>query len=568
MVVVAVLATVIAGCANGSRLVEESVVRVAVDSPLTTITPSATGTPGSASSAVAWLTRDHFFTYDADLQPVPDGGFGSATILPGDGFDVQYTLAGSAVWSDGVPVSAADLVLAWVAASGALDALVEPLDRFEAPRVIPLADPAVFPTVSEDGRAVTVYFGSEIPGWQQLLDPQIPAHVLGSLAFGLSDAAEASDAVVEAVLSKDADALAALGAAWNTAFDADQAASSDTALVSSGPYVVREWTESLVTLVANPDYQGSRQPLVETIELVTIEDPLAMVSALANDDVDIIAPSPSPEVQTSLLSIDGATVLTGSDTAIEHLDLQIEGGRSGVFDDARVREAFLLTVPRQQIVTELFGELFEDAAPQSSFVVDPTSPDYADIVSTNGSDRYAEPDLDAAAALLAEAQVVSPDVCVLYEAGDPNRVREFELIAASAEQAGFVVSDCSVDDVPAALGKAGAYDAALFAWNAPLDSTAWITDVYSSGGSTNLTGYESSAVDSLVGTLAVTAPGEERVSILTQIDGELWADAYGVPLFQHPSFTAFGSGVTGVARSNLAPGLFWNATDWDPLAEE
>ena len=76
------------------------------------------------------------------------------------------------------------------------------------------------------------------------------------------------------------------------------------------------------------------------------------------------------------------------------------GGRSGVFADERVREAFLLTLPRQQVVTQLLGELYEDAAPQSSFLVPQTSTQYGQIVSENGSDAYSEPDPDAAAALL------------------------------------------------------------------------------------------------------------------------------------------------------------------------
>ena len=565
MAAVASLVVVLAGCTSTSpRIVEDSVVRVAVDAPLSTLNPASSAS-GTADAAVAWLTHGQFFSYDADAQPVPDESFGTATLLPGDGFDVRYTLAESATWSDGESVDAADLLVAWAAASGALDGLLQPLDRFEGERTVPLAEPALFPAMGENDRSITVYFGSEVGDWERILDPRVPAHVLGQLALDIADPDEAREAVSAAILDKDAEALAAIAQAWNTAFDAPARSADPSVAPSSGPYRVESWSDSSVTLVANSHYRGSRQPRVETIELVTIDDPLDAVSALDAGTVDVITPAPTLEVQDAVLAIDDATVLTGADPAIEHIDLQIVGGRSGLFADERVREAFLLTLPRQQIVTELVGGIVEDAAPQSSFLVSQASADYTSLVSENGSARYTEPDPAAAAALLQDAQVSSPEVCVLFDARDENRITEFGVISASAAQAGFVVTDCSTPDVAATLGKPGAYDAALFAWNVSEPSAGWIAELYSSTGSTNLTGFSSAEVDRLVQQLESTAGEDAHSELLADIDAELWADAYGAPLYQHAALTAFGSRVTGVSRPALVPGVFWNATDWVPV---
>lgn len=564
-VAAASLVVVLAGCTSvPPRIVEDSVVRVAVDAPLATLNPAEAAASESADAAVEWLTHGKFFGFDADAQPEPDASFGTATLLPGDGFDVRYALAESATWSDGESVGSADLLLAWAAASGALDGLLEPTDRFEGERTVPLADPPLFPTVGEDGRSLTVYFGSEIDDWEWMLDPRVPAHVVGQLALGITDPDEAREAVSAAIVDKDAEALAAIAEAWNTAFDAPARSADPSVAPSSGPYTVTFWSESSVLLVANPHYRGSRQPRVETIELVTIEDPLDAVSALDAGDVDIIAPAPTLAVQDAVLAIDDVTVLTGADPAIEHIDLQIIGGRSGVFADERVREAFLLTVPRQHIVTELVGGIVEDAAPQSSFLVSQASADYGQLVSENGSVKYSEPDPVAATALLREAQISSPEVCVLFDAQDENRVTEFGLIAASAAEAGFVVTDCSTPDVAGTLGTVGAYDAALFAWTVSEPSAQWIAELYSSTGSTNLTGYSSAEVDSLVQQLESTRETRTQGALLADIDAQLWADAYGAPLYQHAALTAFGPNVAEVSRSSRAPGLFWNATDWVP----
>ena len=567
-VAVASLVLVLAGCTSVSpRIIEDSIVRVAVDAPMTTLNPASLAASGSANAAVAWLTHGQFVDYDADAQPVPDESFGTATVLPGDAFTVRYTLAESATWSDGEPVGSADLLLAWAAASGALDGLLAPTERFEGERTVPLADPALFPALGEDGRSLTVYFASEVEGWEWMLDPRVPAHSVGQLALGITDPDEAREAVSAAILGKNAEALGTIAAVWNTAFDAPARSADLSVAPSSGPYTVESWSESSVTLVANASYRGSRQPRVDRIELVTIPDPLDAVSALDSGAVDIITPAPTPEVQDAVLAIDDVTVLTGADPAVEHLDLQIVGGRSGVFADARVREAFLLTVPRQQIVTELVGGIVEDAAPQSSFLVSQASADYAALVSENGSVKYAEPDTAAAAALLREARVSSPEVCVLFDAQDENRLTEFGLIAASAAEAGFVVTDCSTPDVAASLGKTGAYDAALFAWTVPEPSTQWVAELYSSMGSTNLTGYSSAEVDRLVDQLESTSEKKAQNELIADIDAELWADGYGVPLYQHAALTAFGAKVAGVSRSALVPGVFWNATDWAPAAE-
>ncbi len=56
----------------------------------------------------------------------------------------------------------------------------------------------------------------------------------------------------------------------------------------------------------------------------------------------------------------------------------------------------------------------------------------------------------------------------------------------------------------------------------------------------------------------------EVTRLLTEIDAEVWADAYGVPLFAYPTVTAVSADVTGVTRSPLARGVFWNAWDWAP----
>ncbi|MEQ1737947.1 MAG: ABC transporter family substrate-binding protein, partial [Rhodoglobus sp.] len=80
----------------------------------------------------------------------------------------------------------------------------------------------------------------------------------------------------------------------------------------------------------------------------------------------------------------------------------------------------------------------------------------------------------------------------------------------------------------------------------------------------NFNGYSNPEVDRLIGEVDASDDPAEVTRLLTEIDGVVWGDAYGVPLFAFPTVTAVSETVSGVTRSPLARGVFWNAWDWTP----
>jgi peptide/nickel transport system substrate-binding protein len=175
--------------------------------------------------------------------------------------------------------------------------------------------------------------------------------------------------------------------------------------------------------------------------------------------------------------------------------------------------------------------------------------------------------VDAATALLAEAGVEKPRVCILYDPANPRRVAEFTLIRTSAARAGFVVTDCSNTGWQGLLGVAGAYDAALFAWDTTRLGPAAASAVFESDSAlANFNRYDNPKVDALISQLGPAEDAAEVTRLLTGIDAELWADAYGLPLFAYPTVTAVSADVTGVTRSPLGRGVFWDAWEWAPAA--
>lgn len=580
----------LAACTT-STVVEGSEVTVAVSEPFTSLNPSTSyGRSSSTNADVAWLTGSVFASYDDAYRLVEDTSFGTAEIVTEEPLTVRYRVSADARWSDGTVVDAADLLLSWVANSGALNTpgfddsayvdadtgrytedFPEDVVFFDGTRGGGIEHATEIPEVVDD-RTLIVAYDEYVPSWRTALAPGIPAHVLQTIATGrdYEDAGSAKQDLAAAILAKDEDELGALARTWNDAYNLDERAGDNTPedatlLLSSGPYAVTAIDEDGVTLDANPEYRGDRRPTIETIHVRYSPDPLETARLLEAGEVDIASPEPTEEVAAALLDIPGLSVVAGTDGRFEHLDLQFAGGRTGVFADERVREAFLHVVPRQRILDELVVPVQPDAVLLDSFLLRPGADGYAESVAGNGSQDYARADVDAATELLAEAGVTAPTVCVLYDPSSPRRVAEFAALRDSAARAGFVVTDCSSPDWLGLLGVAGAYDAALFAWDTTRLGPGAAGAIFRSDADlANFSHYSNPEVDALVDELARSDDPADQARLAADIDAHLWADAYGAPLYAYPTLTAVRDTVVNVTRSPLARGVFWNAHEWAP----
>lgn len=590
-------ATAVTACTPQTDVVEGSRVTVAVATPFTSANASTSfGRSTPTNADVAYLTGTGFGYYDDAYRLVEDPSFGSVEVVSQDPFTVRYTVSSEARWSDGVPVDAADLLLAWAANSGVLNTpgfedadFVDPstgqyTDDF--PDDVVFFDGAVgsglelatrTPVIVSD-RAIEVVYDEYFSGWRLALAPGVAAHVVAESTLPEPDGTGEADApedvatawkaaLVGAVAGRDETLLPAVARFWSSAYNFRELPEDPALLVASGPYTVTGLVENeSVTLTANPEYRGDRRPTFETIELRVSPDPLETVDLLERGEVDIVTPQPTQDVLAALVAVDDVTVIAGSEGTFEHLDLQFSQSRNGTFDDARVREAFLEVVPRQQILDDLIIPLQQDAALLDSFTLRPGAEGYDEAIASNGSREYATTDVDAAIRLLEEAEVTAPRVCLLYDPANPRRVAEFTLIRESAARAGFTVLDCSHAEWETLLGVAGAYDAALFAWDTTRLGPAAASAVFRSDSAlANFTHYANPEVDALLDELAATDDDAEVVRLLTEIDAQVWADAYGLPLFAHPTVTAVSTGVAGVSRSPLGRGVFWNAWEWAPV---
>ena len=572
---------------DGGTTGEASTVTVGWNQPFYSYNSSTDHGNATANAIILYMTQAGFNYYDGDLNLAKDESFGTYEKLQDDPLTVKYTINEGVVWSDDTPVDAADMLLYWAAVSGNFNDNSEDFEVDEETGMPIVPENSVYfgsgtpglalvketPEIGDDGRSVTLVYEKPFADWETNFGYAVPAHVTNRLAGGAEDPAEAKAELIKAIQDNDRAKLSAISEAWRTGYDFTSLPSDAGLYLSSGPYVITDFVENqYITLTKNDKYTGDHAGKVDNITVRYNEDPQALVQALQNGEIDMLAPQATADTLAALEAIDGVKVETGQDATYEHVDMVVNNG--GPFDPAtydgdaekakKVRQAFLLTIPRQQIVDSLIKPLNPEAEVRNSFILPPDAPGYPDMVANNGSDFYANVDIEKAKALLAEVGVDSVDVRFLYGASNVRRANEYQLIAESAAQAGINVIDGGDDNWGTMLDTAtDQYDAALFGWQSTSLAVTESDANFRTGGMNNFYGYSNEAVDALFDELQTETDAARQQEILQEVESYLWEDAFGITIFQFPGVNAWSSDVTGVDPIALSPTIFHGFWNWE-----
>src|SRR5699024_7710417 len=377
-------------------------------------------------------------------------------------------------------------------------------------------------------------------------------------------------AILDAIKDEDTEALSKISNVWNTGFDFTSMPEDEDLLVHSGPYKMTKFEEGqYVTLELDDNYSGPTKPKINTITVRYNGDPMAMVQAVENGEVDFTQPQATSDVLSAAEDLDGVKVDTGDDATYEHVDFTFDN--KGPFDPAanggdedkarKVRQAFLKTVPRQDIVDKIIKPLNPEAKTRDSFNQVPGSPMYDAIVKGNGMEALKEVDVDGAKKLLKEAGVDSPTVRVMYDNTNSRRQQEFQLIKESAEKAGFEIKDVGDVNWGTRLGD-GTYDVALFGWQSEGTGITESDANYRTGAQNNYGGYSSKKTDKILDEILV-APEEDQEKLSTELEKQLTDDAFGAPLFQCPSLLIYNEKLKNASTITVSPTLMWNYWEWE-----
>ncbi|HSE69260.1 MAG TPA: ABC transporter family substrate-binding protein [Nocardioidaceae bacterium] len=541
----------------------------------------------TANAIVLYMIRDTFNFYDKELTLTPNESFGSYEKVSDDPLTIKYTVSEDSKWSDGTPVDAADLLLQWAALSGAVNNVEadkverdpetgEPAESAAGQVYFDGSSPGLSlvtqtPEIGDDGRSLTLVYDKPFADWEDAFEPGVPAHATAMKALMLDDPQEAKDRLVSAIQDKNNDDLSKIANFWNTGYNYTSFPEDELLRLSSGAYVMTDFKENqFLTLEKNEEYSGDHEAQIDKVTIRWNPDPLASVQALQNGEMDLIQPQSTADVLQALEGVDGVTVETDPTATYEHVDLTMNNG--GPFDPKtyggdeekakNVRLAFLKTIPRQEIVDKLIKPLQEDAELRNSQNIVPGAPGYSELVADNGSEEFADVDIAGAKQLLQQAGAKNVKVRFLYDNTNPRRQQTYELVRQSAEQAGITVVDGGDADWGSILGN-GTYDASLFGWQSTSTAVTESDANFSSDGVNNFGGYSNKTVDALYDELQTTTDETRQVEILTEVEKELWADGFGVTLYQHPGITAYNGNIGNVQTLDLSPTIFYGFWEWE-----
>lgn len=576
------------GPVNSSAINEQKVATVSWNQPFYSYNGESSSGNNVTNNNVIYMTNEQAGYYNNELKLTPNPKFATYEKVSDNPLKVKIALADTATWSDGVPVTASDVVLSWAAHSTNFNNHQVQTDddgnvksqNTGSQVYFNSADAGFalikdFPEIGDNNKSVTFTYSKPYVDWEvnaARVTVGLPAHIVAKKALGTADPTAASQALMDAFQKKDNAALSKISNTWNTAFDMVNMPADKDLVVSNGPYTISDLKENqFITLKKNPNYKGDHVPSIDTVTIRFVTEAQANVTALQNGEVLLAQPQSTSDILKQLQGLSNVNVATSQGATYEHVDVVFNNG--GPFDPAsyggdaakalKVRQAFLTSVPRQSIVDNIVKPLNPDATIRNSLAVVPGSPNYNDAVASNGMEStYGGGDTAKAKKLLQEAGVTNPTVRFLYDNTNTRRQQEFTYIRDAAKAAGFTVVDKGSKDWSTMLPNNKQYDASLFGWQSTSTGVAESDATFRTKGQNNYGGYSSAKVDGLLNELQVATDPAKQKTILQDVEKQLVADAFSLPIFQFPEITASSNKLENVSSIALSPTYFWNFWEW------
>ncbi len=474
---------------------------------------------------------------------------------------IVYTLNPKAVWSDGVPISAADFEYAWQQQRG--DETV-PADQVSS--IAGYRDIASV-TGSNGGQTVTVKFKTTFADWQMLFDNLLPAHVMEKVGW---------DPPCSTV---------------NPAVD-----------LSGGPFKIDAVAADRITLVQNPKWWGTpANARSVTVHIASSTDQLGQW--MASRFVQVAQPETvTPQFLTEMTGLPNAQ--SEVDTSADLLQLDMASSMDSTLSPD-IRVAIALSINRQDLVnrqaswavpglavagSHLMIQGQQNYKPTSSgasttTVPAPSSSTSTTVIGAGGSVNFPVTPVPSQATSLIEATglVRSPgepyyhfafgapyQLHIAYDASDPWAAAAAPVVMDELKSAGLDTTLYAVDGT----AKAGAVlangytDLALLpvSFTPYMSQTqAWYTNSLGpagKNGSQNWTGYANDQFDHTVQTASQQLNPNTAQTYYNQADTQLWDDMVSLPLYAEPTAIAWSRSIGGVTPTPRSDSLLWYAQLW------
>jgi peptide/nickel transport system substrate-binding protein len=452
---------------------------------------------------------------------------------------VTFRIRPEARWSDGTPVTAADLVFTWRTMMDPANAVASRSgwDRIRAITPGRTAAGTDCPVAT----CVTVAFRGDYAPWREVFSVSggnylLPAHVLRGEDFNT---------------------------VWN-----------DGGLVGSGPFTLESYQPRVrAVLAADPDHWASGDgtgPFLDRIVFEFLDSSGAAITALRQGEAQMTSPPPDPALIARARALDGIEVQAVPSVFFEHIILNTA---TEPLTDPAVRRALTYAIDREQIA----DVLLEGQAPVLQSILRPFQLGF-----TPAYERYGY-DPGAAATLLERAGWERGADGVFAKDGEPLeiplittaegelRTSTARLIAEQAEAAGIrvVPRPLPADRVFGDVLGSDDFTAVMIASGGPVDpsltsqlSSDQIPSEENGFAGQNVYRWSDPEADRLMRLSDRQIDEEARAESLRRVQ-EIVADEVPlIPLYQQPNTVAYTTRLQGVRQNPSQAEVFWNSAEW------
>lgn len=495
------------------------------------------GTSADNKASLAYIILNVYpqlFRTTPDFEVVPDENYvESAEQTKDDPQTVVVKLNKKAVWSDGTPISADDLIWNWQAQNGTnKDIDAASTTGYEDIESV---------TGSDGGKTATIVFKKPFADWKALFGNLLPKHIMEATAPG--DVAKQ----------------------WNEGL-------ANFPTWSGGPFKISSYTkDQSLTLVPNDKWWGEKPKLDEIVVRFGIATP-AIAQALQNKEIDVAYPQPQIDLVQQIKAIPGVKAEIAYGLSYEHLDFNFANEH---LKTKEVRQAIAYALDRDDLVNRTVKQFDERGKRLDNRIWLTGQPEYV----AHGKE-YAKQDTKKAEELLTKAGYAKGSDGIFAKDGKKlslrigttggNALREQteQLIQAQLKAVGI---DIKIENVEGSAVfdefDVGNFDIALFAWvGTPFAVssnksifTCTEDDTGPCNGGSNFGAYNNPKMDELFGQAIATADAKESVKLSQQIDEILWDDMATIPLYAKPVFQPYRDTFGNIIINATTEGPLWNA---------
>jgi len=421
-------------------------------------------------------------------------GIAQSHTMSEDGLVYTFKLRPGLVWSDGTPLTAADVV--WT------------FQRLMAPETGARYSANLF--VLKNGRAVNGGAPAQTLG-VKALDPQTVEFTLERRTpyFLRILNSNATVPLPRHVIDK-------AGRGWT----------KPDVIVTNGPFTLTEWVPNTrITMKKNPKFYDAATVKLDGVTYFPTDDTGALVKRYRAGEVDIILNFP-PEQTDFLKETFGDQVHIATNYGLFYY---IFNNAKPPFDNKDVRKALSIAVDKDGIAEQILRGETEAAW---SLVPSDIS-DFKRLPSADGARPLAERQAEAAQLLTAAGY--GPNKPLKFEVRYDSKEESRQIAVALADMWKKVGAETTLkaSDFRGITNDArgGKFDVIRYQWFAPYDDPSTFLALVKARGGTNLSGYKNPAIDGMTAAADQQTDTAKRMAMMAAAEKTAMADYPVLPIY-------------------------------------